>query len=72
MRSTTVDGVPCVGLEGSDGTLWVDAATARPVRLEIPDKSSPKDALTFTEYGEIAAPKAPPAAQVIDGKALGM
>ena len=68
----TVDGIKCVGLRGTDGTLWVDASTARPVRLEIPSKSSPKDALTFTEYNRIAVPKAPPAAQVIDGKALGM
>jgi hypothetical protein len=67
----TVDGIRCIGLRSSDGTLWVDASTARPVRLEIPGKSR-TDALTFTEYDRIAAPKPPPAAQVIDGKALGM
>ncbi len=67
----TVDGVACIGLRGSDGTLWVEASTARPVRLETPAKAG-TDALTFTEYNQIAAPKAPPAAQVIDGKALGM
>jgi hypothetical protein len=67
----TVGGVPSIGLRSSDGTLWVDAATARPVRLEMPSKSG-TDALDFTEYNRIAAPTAPPAAQVIDGKALGM
>jgi hypothetical protein len=67
----TVDGVACIGLRSSDGTLWVDASTARPVRLEMPAKSG-SDALTFTAYNQIAAPKAPPAAQIIDGKALGM
>jgi hypothetical protein len=67
----TVDGVACIGLRSSDGTLWVDASTARPVRLEMPGTSG-TDALTFTEYNRIAAPTAPPAAQVIDGKALGM
>jgi hypothetical protein len=64
----TVDGVAAIGLRDTDGTLWVDTATGRPIRLE----SSTKDALTFTEYNQAATPKAPPAAQVIDGKALGM
>ena len=67
----TVGGVACIGLRSSDGTLWVDAFTARPVRLEMPGKSG-TDALAFTEYNRIAAPTAPPAAQIIDGKALGM
>ncbi|TDW84108.1 hypothetical protein EV137_6912 [Kribbella pratensis] len=64
----TVDGVTAIGLRDTDGTLWVDTVTARPVRLE----SSGTDALTFSEYNQVATPKAPPAAQVIDGKALGM
>ncbi|WP_350275194.1 hypothetical protein [Kribbella sp. HUAS MG21] len=64
----TVDGVASIGLRDADGTLWVDTATARPVRLE----SSSTDALSFSDYNRIPAPKAPPAAQVIDGKALGM
>jgi hypothetical protein len=63
----TVDGVPSVGLGDGDGTLWVDTATARPVRLE-----SGADALSFSEYNKVTTPKAPPANQVIDGKALGM
>ena len=67
----TVGGVACVGLRSSDGTLWVDALTARPIRLEMPGKSR-TDTLDFTEYNKISAPTAPPAAQVIDGKALGM
>ncbi|WP_327635800.1 hypothetical protein OHB24_38145 [Kribbella sp. NBC_00482] len=64
----TVDGVAAIGLRDTDGTLWVDTATGRPVRLE----SSGTDALTFTEYNQVTTPKAPPASQVIDGKALGM
>ena len=67
----TVDGIACIGLRSSDGTLWVDASTARPVRLDLAGKSG-TDALTFTEYNKVSAPTAPPAAQVIDGKALGM
>ncbi|MER7250695.1 hypothetical protein [Kribbella sp. NPDC000426] len=63
----TVDGVPSIGLGDGDGTLWVDTATARPVRLE-----SGTDALSFSEYNQVTTPKAPPATQVIDGKALGM
>lgn len=62
-----IGSVACIGLRSSDGTLWVDALTARPIRLEIG-----RDALDFTEYNRIAAPTAPPAAQVIDGKTLGM
>jgi hypothetical protein len=64
----TVDGVAAIGLRDTDGTLWVDTVTARPVRLE----SSGTDALTFTEYNQVTTPKAPPADQVIDGKTLGM
>ncbi|MET9312073.1 hypothetical protein ABZX12_09625 [Kribbella sp. NPDC003505] len=64
----TIGAVTAIGLRDTDGTLWVDTATGRPVRLE----SSSKDALTFSEYDQVTAPKAPPAAQVIDGKALGM
>jgi hypothetical protein len=67
----TVDGIACIGLKNSDGTLWVDASNARPVRLEAPTKSS-ADVMTFSEYNQVQPPKAPPAAQVIDGKALGM
>ncbi|WP_371403217.1 hypothetical protein OHA10_35695 [Kribbella sp. NBC_00662] len=63
----TVDGVPAIGLGDGDGTLWVDTATARPVSLE-----SGSDKLSFSEYNKVTTPKAPPANQVIDGKALGM
>lgn len=63
----TVDGVPAIGLGDGDGTLWVDTATARPVSLE-----SGSDKLSFSEYNRVTMPKAPPASQVIDGKALGM
>ena len=67
----TVNGVTSIGLRDSEGILWVDTATARPVRLEVPGETG-TDALTFTEYNQVTAPKAPPADQVIDGKALGL
>jgi hypothetical protein len=63
----SVDGVAAIGLRDGDGTLWVDTATARPVRLE-----SGGDALSFSEYNQVTTPKAPPVGRVIDGKALGM
>ncbi|WP_427892444.1 hypothetical protein ACQHIV_05990 [Kribbella sp. GL6] len=63
----TIGGVPAIGLRDSDGTLWVDRATGRPLRLE----TSGTDVVTFTEYDRVPTPKAPPADQVIDGEALG-
>jgi hypothetical protein len=64
-RPAPVNGVPSIGLKDSTGTLWVDRATGHPVRIE-----SGSDALTFSDYNRAATPKAPPAAQVIDGDAL--
>jgi hypothetical protein len=70
IKQRTVDGVACVGLGDSDGTLWVERSTARPVRIESPGKSG-TDALSFTEYNQVKTPKAPAADQTIDGDALG-
>jgi hypothetical protein len=33
---------------------------------------SGSDKLSFSEYNQVTTPKAPPASQVVDGKALGM
>lgn len=69
--SKTIEGIPCVGLGDGEGTVWVDAANARPIRLDMPGKSG-TESLIFSEYNQIKEPKAPPAAQVIDGKTIGM
>lgn len=66
----TIDGVPCIGLWDGKGTLWVDAANARPMRAENPGKNA--DNLTFSQYNQIKEPKAPPSSKVIDGKDIGM
>ncbi len=67
----TIDGIPCVGLRGTDGTFWVNAGNARPVRLELTG-SRGTGSISFSEYNQIKEPTAPPAAQVVDGKALGL
>ncbi len=67
----TIGGIACIGLAGDHRTLWVDATNARPIRLDTPGPSG-TESLTFSEYNQIKEPKAPPAAQVVDGKALGM
>ncbi|MFI6718619.1 hypothetical protein ACIBGM_25350 [Kribbella sp. NPDC050470] len=70
----TVGGIPCIGLVDAQGnTLWVDATNARPIRLDQPGKSrSERMTFTFSEYNQIKEPKAPPAAQITDGKSLGI
>ncbi len=67
----TIGGIACIGLAGEHHTLWVDATNARPIRLDMPGPSG-TESLTFSEYNQIKEPKAPPAAQVVDGKALGL
>jgi hypothetical protein len=69
----TIGGIACIGLAGHDhrGTLWVDATNARPIRLDTPGPSG-TESLTFSEYNQIKEPKAPPTAQVVDGKTLGL
>jgi hypothetical protein len=67
----TINGIPCVGVRGAHGTLWVNAANARPVRLELTG-SRGTGRISFSEYNQIKEPTAPPAAQVVDGKALGL
>ena len=67
----TIGGIACIGLARDHRTLWVDATNARPIRLDMPGPSG-TESLTFSEYNQIKEPKAPPAAQVVDGKALGL
>jgi hypothetical protein len=69
--TTTIGGIACIGLAGDYHTLWVDATNARPIRLDTP-RPSGTASLTFSEYNQIKEPKAPPAAQVVDAKALGL
>ncbi|TCC37499.1 hypothetical protein E0H75_40910 [Kribbella capetownensis] len=63
-----VDGVTSVGLRAQGATLWVDVRTARPVRFQ---NDAGRDFLTFTQYGKVAAPKAPKPDQILDGKDFG-
>lgn len=68
----TIGGIACIGLAGHDHrTLWVDATSARPIRLDTPGRSG-TESLTFSEYNQIKQPTAPPAAQVVDGRAFGL
>jgi hypothetical protein len=68
----TIGGIACIGLASHiHRTLWVDATNARPIRLDMPGPSG-TESLTFSEYNQIKEPTAPPAAQVVDGKALGI
>ncbi|WP_406047733.1 hypothetical protein [Kribbella sp. NBC_00889] len=64
-----VDGVLSVGLVARGATLWIDTRTARPVRFQ---NGAGRDFMTFTDYGRVPAPKAPPAGLVVDGKGLGI
>ena len=66
----TVDGITSIGLNDGEGTLWVDVRDARPVRLDGPAGSG--QGFRFSDYGRLKAPVAPPAAQTIDGKAMGL
>ncbi|MFG1819957.1 hypothetical protein ACGFIF_39800 [Kribbella sp. NPDC049174] len=66
----TIGGILCVGLgKDGEGIAWLDAGTARLIQLDQP---APTASITFTEYDQVKAPKAPPKAQVIDGKTLGL
>jgi hypothetical protein len=67
----TVDGVRCIGLGDAEGTLWVDATNARPIRVDLKG-SEGTGGFSFSEYNQVKTPKAPPPAQVVDGKALGL
>ncbi|NIK58659.1 hypothetical protein [Kribbella shirazensis] len=63
----TIGGIPCIGVgDGDQLTLWVDAANARPIRVDMPAKSS----MTFSGYNQIKEPKVPPATHVVDSKSL--
>ena len=62
-----VDGVRCVGLTEDGASMWIDAATARLVRM-----TDGKNHFSFSDYGKVPAPKAPAKSQVLDGKTLGL
>ncbi|MFF1821408.1 hypothetical protein ACFVWG_29165 [Kribbella sp. NPDC058245] len=65
----TVDGVPSIGLNDGEGTLWVDSTTARPVRIEL---GTDGESFGFSDYNKIKAPTAPAKDSVIDGKQMGL
>ena len=62
-----VDGVRCVGLTEDGASLWIDATTARLVRM-----TDGKNRFRFSDYGKVTAPKAPAKSQVLDGKSMGL
>ncbi|WP_405056197.1 hypothetical protein OG474_26085 [Kribbella sp. NBC_01505] len=63
----TIDGVPAIGLNDGEGTLWVDSRTALPLQMQTAG-----DTLRFSDFGRIKTPKAPAADDVLDGKAMGL
>jgi hypothetical protein len=68
----TIGGIVCVGLgDPGDDIVWVDATNARPIRGDQRGRGR-SGSMTFSEYNQVEAPKAPPKSQVIDGKILGL
>jgi hypothetical protein len=65
-----IDGIGCVGLAQSDGIMWVDAATARPVRIEPIGSAEKAGRIQFSEYDAVRQPLRPPASAVIDARTL--
>lgn len=62
-----VDGVRCVGLTEDGASMWIDATSARLVRM-----TEGKNHFSFSDYGKVPVPKAPARSQVLDGKAMGL
>jgi hypothetical protein len=62
----TISGVQCIGLAGSDGTLWINKVDARPVQLESRKTASIRGRMTFSDYNTVTEPKAPPNSTTID------
>jgi hypothetical protein len=62
----TIGGVHCIGLTGTDGTLWINKVDARPVQLESDTDSSTRGRMTFSDYNTVTEPKAPPTSTTID------
>lgn len=66
---TTVDGVAAIGLTTAGGTLFVDAATRRPIRLTAsPDATT--GGIAFS-YREVRPPTPPSADEILDPAAFG-
>ncbi len=62
----TIGGAECLGLTGTDGTLWINKVDARPVQLESAKGSSARGRMTFSDYNAVTEPKAPPSSTTID------
>jgi hypothetical protein len=61
-----ISGVQCLGLVGTDGTLWINKVDARPVQLESAQGSSARGRMTFSDYNAVTEPAAPPNSMTID------
>jgi hypothetical protein len=62
----TIAGVQCLGLTGTDGTLWINKVDARPVRLESAPGSSTRGTMSFSDYNAVTEPTSPPNSMTID------
>jgi hypothetical protein len=72
-KASTIDGVRTIAIvdTGKDGgTLYLDSATARPVRIVPPKSSKTTGVLNFTYVDPGQAPKAPASKDVLDASAL--
>jgi hypothetical protein len=68
----TINGVDCLALSDTTGTLYVAGDDARPIELSGKDPSKGGTVkLDFTEYNSVPAAQAPPPAQTIDASTLG-
>lgn len=65
----TVDGVAAIGLTSATGTLFVDAATRRPIRLTA-SPGATTGGIAFS-YREVRPPTPPSAADILDPAAFG-
>lgn len=66
----TIDGVDTIGLRSVDMTVYVSAQDAKPIEIDPLPASGATGRLTFSEYGAVPEPTAPPAAEVIDASKL--
>jgi hypothetical protein len=63
----TIGGVACEAIQHSGGVLYVAKSTSRPVEIDgVAGTASAKNKIAFSDYGKIADPSVPPAAQTVN------